>query len=278
MGWRRRTCARRDGGWTRHTPSASPQMQLLSRLIGPYGVGVSLFGTILGTYISWYAVEWTPGGENRGALRADERERRQGQGQDVSEQVREPDVNVRRDGRRAAGDAAECQDRRGGPIFEGSQERVRPSRVLRYGPFIAGRFTVLAMTKRSASLERGSQVSVVPVHPMSVCRTARAAHLVINVWRRRVGWILHQDNDDDGETAAGGRLAYLLWILVRDYSDGFFFLNLTSCAKTCSVLPPRQRYAPGSSSAAIPRTALKSHANAFGVHAAKAEAVLACFP
>ncbi|KAI1791027.1 hypothetical protein LXA43DRAFT_1013059 [Ganoderma leucocontextum] len=39
-------------------------MQLLSRHIGPYGVDVSLVGTILRTYISWDAVEWMPGAEN----------------------------------------------------------------------------------------------------------------------------------------------------------------------------------------------------------------------
>ncbi|KAI1791034.1 hypothetical protein LXA43DRAFT_1013100 [Ganoderma leucocontextum] len=63
---------------TRPTPSAPPQMQLLSRHIGSYGLDVSLFGTILRTYISWYAVEWTPGGENRRAAaggRARTRER-----------------------------------------------------------------------------------------------------------------------------------------------------------------------------------------------------------
>lgn len=67
---------------------------------------------------------------------------------------------------------------------------------------------------------------------MSDRRTARAAHPIINAWRCQVGNVLHQgiysilslvfrispqasvDNDDDGETAAGGRLAHLLQILV----------------------------------------------------------------
>ena len=65
-------------------------------------------------------------------------------------------------------------------------------------------------------------------------RVAKAAHPVINAWRCHVDNILHQgqchslvldhsqrpalfllDNDDDGESAAGGRLAHLLQILVR---------------------------------------------------------------
>jgi Uncharacterized protein family UPF0029 len=48
-------------------------------------------------------------------------------------------------------------------------------------------------------------------------RIARAAHPIINAWRCEVGGVLHQDNDDDGESAAGGRLAHLLQIMeVKD--------------------------------------------------------------
>jgi len=52
---------------------------------------------------------------------------------------------------------------------------------------------------------------------MSDRRIARAAHPVINAWRCELGGVLHQDNDDDGESAAGGRLAHLLQIMeVKD--------------------------------------------------------------
>lgn len=50
-------------------------------------------------------------------------------------------------------------------------------------------------------------------HLMSDRRIARAAHPIINAWRCSVGGVLHQDNDDDGESAAGGRLAHLLQIM-----------------------------------------------------------------
>jgi hypothetical protein len=40
--------------------SAAPQLQLLSRYIGPFGVDASLFGAILRTYISTGGVEWVP--------------------------------------------------------------------------------------------------------------------------------------------------------------------------------------------------------------------------
>jgi hypothetical protein len=69
-------------------------------------------------------------------------------------------------------------------------------------------------------------------HLMSDRRISRAAHPIINAWRCQSEGVLHQglfcshlfydfheqsviDNDDDGETAAGGRLAHLLQILVR---------------------------------------------------------------
>jgi Uncharacterized protein family UPF0029 len=64
-------------------------------------------------------------------------------------------------------------------------------------------------------------------------RVAKAAHPIINAWKCQVGNVLYQggrhcpvigllqfisalslDNDDDGESAAGGRLAQLLQILV----------------------------------------------------------------
>ena len=96
--------------------SAPPQLQLLSRYIGPFGVDAPLFGTVLRTYISRGAVEWIPGAEcvfdglewvkercaewvreqlsNRKVgelLREDERARgREGVNQE-SEGVREPD-------------------------------------------------------------------------------------------------------------------------------------------------------------------------------------------
>ena len=67
---------------------------------------------------------------------------------------------------------------------------------------------------------------------MSDRRITKAAHPIINAWRCQVGSVIHQgtavfiiyepftayrtsvDNDDDGEAAAGGRLAHLLQILV----------------------------------------------------------------
>lgn len=72
---------------------------------------------------------------------------------------------------------------------------------------------------------------------MSDKHIARAAHPTINAWRCSVNGVMHQglyicpsarckcdkviDNDDDGETAAGGRLAHLLQIMVSSCAKSF---------------------------------------------------------
>lgn len=38
-----------------------PQLQLLSRYIGPFGVDADLFGSIIKTFMSVNGIEWTPG-------------------------------------------------------------------------------------------------------------------------------------------------------------------------------------------------------------------------
>lgn len=40
--------------------SSAPQLQLLSRYIGPFGVDSALFGAVLRTFISSEGVEWVP--------------------------------------------------------------------------------------------------------------------------------------------------------------------------------------------------------------------------
>ena len=41
--------------------TSPPQLQLLSRYIGPFGVDADLFGSIIKTFMSASGVEWTPG-------------------------------------------------------------------------------------------------------------------------------------------------------------------------------------------------------------------------
>lgn len=56
----------------------------------------------------------------------------------------------------------------------------------------------------------------------------KAAHPTINAWRCEVEGVMHNDNDDDGESAAGSRLAHLLQILVGCVLDcSAFVIQLT---------------------------------------------------
>jgi len=66
---------------------------------------------------------------------------------------------------------------------------------------------------RACRIQHPSEVSAILSHLVSDRRISRATHPIINAWRCLVDGVLHLDNDDDGETSAGGRLAHLLQIL-----------------------------------------------------------------
>ncbi|GAK65339.1 UPF0029-domain-containing protein [Moesziomyces antarcticus] len=66
----------------------------------------------------------------------------------------------------------------------------------------------------AASITSPDQVASVLSRIVSDKRVARATHPIINAWVcRGADGVVHRDCDDDGETAAGGRLAHLLSIL-----------------------------------------------------------------
>ncbi|KAI0705758.1 UPF0029-domain-containing protein [Cerioporus squamosus] len=201
--------------------SAPPQLQLLSRYIGPYGVDAPLFGTVLRTYISRGAVEWTPGAECVF---------------DGLEWVKERCTEWlgERMSEKKVGELLRGDERHGSEAGENGhvQEETESgnSKVARAVPDIPaemppGIIIVEAepiLDRKSAFVGRAcritdpSQVPLILAHLLSDRKIARAAHPIINAWRCRVGNVLHQDNDDDGETAAGGRLAHLLQILEVD--------------------------------------------------------------
>ncbi|KAJ7151427.1 ribosomal protein S5 domain 2-type protein [Mycena crocata] len=190
--------------------AAPPQLQLLSRYIGAFGADAGLFGEVLRTFISSASgVEWTPdlvcvfdglqsvldrcaawygdrlSAEVAGALvRADTHPERTATPTSVTEI---PVVEIP-------------------PMPEGIKMFVAEPITDRKSAFIG----------RACSISDPSQVPIILAHLVSDRRVARAAHPVINAWRCQVGSLLHQDNDDDGETAAGGRLAHLLHILEVD--------------------------------------------------------------
>ncbi|KAJ9480238.1 Protein IMPACT-like protein [Pseudozyma hubeiensis] len=66
----------------------------------------------------------------------------------------------------------------------------------------------------AARLTSPDQVASVLSRILSDKRVARATHPIINAWMcKAADGVVHRDCDDDGETAAGGRLAHLLSIL-----------------------------------------------------------------
>ncbi|OJA07994.1 hypothetical protein AZE42_01074 [Rhizopogon vesiculosus] len=201
-------------------PSSSPpQLQLLSRYIGAFGVDSSLFGSILRTFISVSGVEWTPesvcvfdGLQNvleRCEAWYEDKISKEAVGELLREDAHsrndvliEPDeslitpssINVEKD--RVSFDTA---------LPEGIEIVEAEAIVDRKSIFVG----------RACRISHPSQVPLILNSLMSDRHISRAAHPIINAWRCQVGNVLHQDNDDNGETAAGSRLAHLLSILVR---------------------------------------------------------------
>ncbi|KAI8989912.1 UPF0029-domain-containing protein [Trametes punicea] len=200
--------------------SAPPQLQLLSRYIGPYGVDAALFGKVLRTYISRGAVEWTPGGvcvfdglewvKERCAEWLGERMSEKKAGELMREDEKGGPANSYNEQSAAQGD-----EDKGSP--RSSREPPDIPAAIPPGITIVEAEPIIdrksAFIGRACRITDPSQVPLILAHLMSDRRIARAAHPIINAWRCRVGNVLHQDNDDDGETAAGGRLAHLLQIL-----------------------------------------------------------------
>ncbi|KAF8550499.1 ribosomal protein S5 domain 2-like protein [Imleria badia] len=197
-----------------------PQLQLLSRYIGAFGVNSSLFGSILRTFISTSGIEWSRDTvcvfdglqsilERSEAWYEDKLNREK-----VGEVIRE-DASGRDT---APQESVEWTKEDG----EGLGRVSQPTPILQDVALPEGINLIAAepivdrksvFVGRACQISHPSQVPLILNHLMSERHIARAAHPIINAWRCQVGNVLHQDNDDDGETAAGSRLAHLLSIL-----------------------------------------------------------------
>ncbi|KAJ3518461.1 hypothetical protein NMY22_g13663 [Coprinellus aureogranulatus] len=196
--------------------STPPQLQLLSRYIGAFGVDPALFGAIIRTYISITGVQFVEDQpcvfdglqnvldtcvawyEERLSLeKAGQLEREEQK--ELSSSAAAPTRTVSGDDHHIEGDG------------ELASVEMPPGIVLHVGEPIQDRKSTFI--GRACQISHPSQVPQILSHLMSDKKIARAAHPIINAWRCQVGSLLHQDNDDDGETAAGGRLAHLLQIL-----------------------------------------------------------------
>jgi len=200
---------------TSYPSSSPPQLQLLSRYIGAHSVDTHLFSSILRTFISKDGVEWLPdsicvfdGVENV----------RERCSKWYSDRLSEDKAHelVREDGR----------DRQEASVADDGHEELgvsRPRLEPQIGLPMPNDIQIVeaeaitdrksAFVGRACRISDPSQVPIILSNLLSDRKIARAAHPVINAWRCRVNDTLHQDNDDDGESAAGGRLAHLLQIL-----------------------------------------------------------------
>ncbi|KAH8118436.1 UPF0029-domain-containing protein [Phellopilus nigrolimitatus] len=193
--------------------STPPQLQLLSRYIGSFRVDSALFGSILRTYISSSGVEWLAdticvfdGLENVRELCANW----------YSERLTEEKAHdlLREDEKEGSNERSHSKDYHSGSDEE---DTVEPQAFLPEDINIVVAEPIVdrksVFIGRACKLSHPSQVPIILSHLMSNKRIARAAHPIINAWRCKVNGRLHQDNDDDGESAAGGRIAHLLQIL-----------------------------------------------------------------
>ncbi|KIK53300.1 hypothetical protein GYMLUDRAFT_49478 [Collybiopsis luxurians FD-317 M1] len=196
-----------------------PQLQLLSRYIGAFGVDSTLFGSVLRTYISANGVEWTKdtvcvfdGLQN--VL-------------DRCVQWYEERLSTQKAGELLREDSIESTARNPQPTPDAEAETESPDtvlsdkrdanvalpsgiQILEAEPIVDRKSTFVG---RACAITDPSQVPIILSYLSSDRHISRAAHPIINAWRCQVGKVLHQDNDDDGETAAGGRLSHLLQIL-----------------------------------------------------------------
>ncbi|KAG1782965.1 ribosomal protein S5 domain 2-type protein [Suillus placidus] len=197
--------------------SSPPQLQLLSRYIGAFGVDSSLFGSILRTFISVSGVEWTPesvcvfdGLQNvleRCEAWYEDKLNRETAGELLREDAHTRNhVLVEPDEPLASSSVTdELKDRV--PLDTALPEDIK---IVEAEPIVDRKSIFIG---RACRISDPSQVPLVLNNLMSERQISRAAHPIINAWRCQVGSVLHQDNDDDGETAAGSRLAHLLSIL-----------------------------------------------------------------
>ncbi|GLB34189.1 putative RWD [Lyophyllum shimeji] len=202
--------------------SAPPQLQLLSRYVGAFGADSGLFGSILRTFISVNGVEWTADSVcvfdglqsviERCTAWYEDRLSKEKAGELLREDAKE---HLNGLGATTSTPPSEADHR---PLsHEDAVSIVASMKSLPEGLelFAAEPITdrKSVFVGRACRLSHPSEVPLVLSHLMADRRISRAAHPIINAWRCQVGSVLHQDNDDDGETAAGGRLAHLLQIL-----------------------------------------------------------------
>ncbi|KAH9045370.1 UPF0029-domain-containing protein [Lactarius pseudohatsudake] len=227
--------------------TSPPQLQLLSRYVGAFGVDADLFGSIIKTFMSVNGIEWTPGvvcvfdGLENVLERTVRWYEQRLESMKASEALRE----------QSHLDSAKGPEVGGATVMPLVSVDIQPAlpegiKLFEAEPIIDRKS---AFVGRACQISDPAQVPAILSFLMADRRVAKAAHPVINAWRCQVGNVLHQDNDDDGESAAGGRLAHLLQVLdvknvlviVTRYFGGTLlgadrFKNINQAARDALVL------------------------------------------
>jgi len=200
-------------------PAASaPQFQLLSKWIGNFGVDAGLFGEVIRTfYSSATGVEWSAdsvcvfdGLQNVLERCAAWYEGKLDQ-EKAGELLREGEHASAANDAPRAHDVGEIEEQVRSARVASDEARLPDGIQLTIADPIVDRKSIFI--GRACRITSPDEVPLIIEHLLSDRHIARAAHPVIHAWRCQVGTVLHQDNDDDGETAAGSRLAHLLQIL-----------------------------------------------------------------
>ncbi|KAH7343595.1 UPF0029-domain-containing protein [Rhizoctonia solani] len=195
--------------------TSPPQLQLLSRYVGAFGVDPDLSGPVLRTYFSSLnGVAWSPG--DVAVFDGIEHVRecattwyQQRLSEKTAGQIqREIDKE-----NRAQESTVQVEE----PIMKESAAPVElPSGIeFTIAEPITDRKSVFI--GRACRITHPNQVPIILAYLMGDKRIGRAAHPIINAWRCTVDGVMHQDNDDDGESAAGRGIAHLLQIMEIDH-------------------------------------------------------------
>ncbi|PWY97590.1 UPF0029-domain-containing protein [Testicularia cyperi] len=182
--------------------SRPPQLQLLSRYVGGFSVDSRLFGEILRAF--YHQTD----GEGDGGVNAGDDEDAIGTSPWVGGSM-ENGVHWRK------GEVILFEERTTNYDASNPSTSEQPSKfkgVLHQTPSIIERKS--EFIGYAARISSPDEVDGVLSLILSDKRVARATHPIINAWVCKT-WdgVIHRDCDDDGETAAGGRLAHLLGIL-----------------------------------------------------------------
>lgn len=211
--------------------SSPPQLQLLDRFLGPYEVDTKLFSDVLRTFRTSKDEAWGEGDPARAVL-FEGCEAVKARVEEWLKEAEKRDAERKaQDGRAGAGEeVTQSQEHDVAPIEVQLQRRRAPESPYAQSARAKQWTTTDAVVERKSTFVghavRLDHVEEVPYLLEALLdkypRIDKATHPLMRAWvcaeKRGGATIMHRDNDDDGETAAGGRLAHLLDTLVSEWA------------------------------------------------------------